>query len=160
MGSTVQWTYARKRNLQHLRIEQPWTSFQPKHGWISIKFCKLKIRWRLYLSVLNFWAIIVKQSSVIFVSSKHARIMFHQTEIINSNAHAILNEAFLKYFYYDSSGHESTKSICFFSFVETKNAALIHACIINKGKRFRPTDMKFITLAFRVPQVIMSLCWG
>ncbi len=78
-----------------------------------------------------FWAIIEKQSPVSFVSSKHARIMFHQPETINSNAHAILNEAFLKYFYYNSSGHESTKSMCFFSLVEAKKCC-INSCIHHK----------------------------
>ncbi len=51
VGSSAQWTYARKRNFEHLRIEQPSTSLQLAHGWISIKLCELKVWWRLHLSV-------------------------------------------------------------------------------------------------------------
>ncbi len=51
LRSSVQWTYAKKRNVQYLWIEQPSTSLQLKHGRILIKSCKLKMRWRLHLSI-------------------------------------------------------------------------------------------------------------
>ncbi len=105
-----------------------------------------------------FWVIIVKTSPS-FIIYKHARKMLRQTETINSNGHAILKEAFQKYFYYDSSCYESTKFIWFSLQVKQTNV-LLHVYTLNKGMQFRPTDTNLIILAFCLSRVIISFCCG